>query len=184
VYNGFDVLRDTEAITATAPPDLAALLRRGEVEAILIWEPVTSALVRTGDYRILVHQQDLWERASGSRETEIHVVYVTRPDLVQQCPELLADINAAQREAYDIWHNQKDVAQRAIAEVTQLPPADVEFAMSQTRQVLFGLTDAQMDTILRQLRHNREHGTLLEKDVWNDPARMKQELFFVPPARG
>jgi len=182
VYN-FDVLRDTEAITATAPPELAALIQKGDVEAILIWEPVTSQLVRTGNFRVLVDQQELWEKASGQPDTEVHVIYLTRPDLAAQCPQLLADVNASQREAYDIWQNKKDVARKAIAEVTQLSPEDVDFAMSRTKQVMYGLTDAQIDTMLKELKHNRDNGTLLESNIWNDPAKVKSELFFVPPGR-
>jgi len=178
---GFDVLRDTEAITATAPPELAALLQKGDVEGILVWEPVTSQLIRTGNYRVLVDQQELWERASGQSDTEVHVIYLTRPDLAAQCPQLLADVNAAQREAFDIWQNKKDVARQAIVAVTQLPPDDVDFAMSRTKQVMYGLTDAQIDTMLKELKHNRDNGTLLESNIWNDPARLKSELFFVPP---
>ena len=183
VLYGFDLLTDTQAITATAPPDLAALIRRGDVEAIAVWEPVTSQLVRTGDYRVLISQQELWERATGSNETEVHVIYLTRPDLATQCPELLGDINAAQREAHNIWQNQPEVAQRAIAAVTQLPLPDVAFAMQNTRQVMYGLSEGNMTTILAQLKFNRDNGTLLRSDVWNDPARMRQELFFVPPVR-
>jgi ABC-type nitrate/sulfonate/bicarbonate transport system substrate-binding protein len=183
VVYGFDVLTDTQAITATAPPDLAALLRKGDVEAVLIWEPVTSALIHTGDYRILVHQQELWERASGSSILPVHVAYLAKPELAEQCPNLLADINDAQREAYEIWQNQPEVAQRAIVEVTKLTPDEVAFAMSQTKQVLYGLTEAQIDTMLAQLRHNREHGTLLKSDIWYNPGSLKQQLFFIPPAR-
>ncbi|MBX5491767.1 MAG: transporter substrate-binding domain-containing protein [Chloroflexi bacterium] len=183
VVYGFDVLTDTQAITATAPPDLAALLRKGDVEAILIWEPVTSALIKTGEYRILVHQQELWERASGSSILPVHVAYLAKPELAEQCPNLLADINDAQREAYEIWQNQPEVAQRAIVEVTKLTPDEAAFAMSQTKQVLYGLTEAQIDTMLAQLRHNREHGTLLKSDVWYNPEQLKQQLFFIPPAR-
>jgi ABC-type nitrate/sulfonate/bicarbonate transport system substrate-binding protein len=180
---GFDVLRDTEAITATAPPELAAMLQKGDVEGILVWEPVTSQLLRTGNYRVLVDQQELWEKASGQPDTEVHVIYLTRPDLAEQCPQLLADINTSQREAFDIWQNKKDVARQAIAEVTQLPLDDVDFAMSRTKQVMYGLSDAQIETMLKELKHNRENGTLLESNIWNDPARLKAELFFVPPAR-
>lgn len=183
VVYGFDVVTETQAITATAPPDLAALLRKGDVEAILIWEPVTSALIRTGEYRILVHQQELWERATGSTILPVHVVYLTKPELAEQCPNLLADINDAQREAYEIWQNQPEVAQRAIVEITKLSPDEVAFAMSQTKQVLYGLTEAQIDTMLAQLRHNREHGTLLKSDIWYNPGQLKQQLFVIPPAR-
>ena len=55
--------------------------------------------------------------------------------------------------------------------------------MSRTKQVMYGLSDAQIETMLKELKHNRENGTLLESNVWNDPAKLKAELFYVPAAR-
>jgi ABC-type nitrate/sulfonate/bicarbonate transport system substrate-binding protein len=182
VYN-LDLLQNTEAIHANSPPDLGNLARSGNVDAVLVWEPSTAILTRSGDFRMLIHQQDLWERATGSKETEVHVVYLTTPALAEQCADLLGDINAAQKEAHDIWYNRKDVAVRILADYNKLTPDDAEFAMGQTRQVLYGLTDANVETILAQLKHNREHGTLLKSDVWNNPAQVKQEMFFIPPTR-
>jgi hypothetical protein len=47
--------------------------------------------------------------------------------------------------------------------------------------VMYGLTDAQIETMLKEFKHNRDNGTLLESNIWNEPARVKSELFFIPP---
>lgn len=43
---------------------------------------------------------------------------------------------------------------------------------------LHGLTDDQIQTMLAQLTLNREYGTILKSDLWLDPARVRDELFF------
>lgn len=180
LYN-IDLQKDTTLITANQPPDLANLLVKGDVDAINVWLPTSAQLVRTGKYKFLVTQQELWEKVSGKKDLEVHVVYLTRPDIAQQYPELLKDINDAQKEAADIWANQPEVAAQAIMAVTQLPKEDVLFAMKETKQVMWGLTDANIDTILAQLKHNREFGTLLKSDMWLNPdQKLRQDLFFIP----
>ena len=67
----------------TAPPDVANLLAKGDVEAALIWEPTTTQLTRSGAGSILATQQQLWEQASGAPGTEVHVVYVATPQVAQ-----------------------------------------------------------------------------------------------------
>ncbi len=179
LYN-MDLSKDTTLITANQPPDLANLLIKGDVDAINVWLPTSAQLVRTGKYKYLVTQQELWEKVSGKKDLEVHVVYLTRPDIAQQYPELLKDINDAQKEAADIWATQPEVAAQAIMAVTQLPKDDVLFAMKETKQVMWGLTDANIDTILAQLKHNREYGTLLKSDIWLNPdQKLREDMFFI-----
>ena len=175
LYN-LDVARDTQFVTATDPPAAVNLLLTRQVEALIIWEPVLAQLELQGPFRILVTQQQLWERASGSRLTQVHVVYLTTPDIAQQYPQLLRDINDAQREAADMWNRRDEAAITSIMEITQLPRDVVVRAMSRTT-ILHGLTDDQMNLMIEQLKFNREHGTVLRSDVWNDAAKVKSEFF-------
>lgn len=171
-----DVFRDTQFVQATDPPSAANLLQTGQVEALLIWEPTLAQLELTGRFRILVTQQQLWEQASGSRLTQVHVVYLTTPEIAQQYPQLLRDINDAQREAAEMWNRRDEAAITSIMEITQLPRDVVVRAMSRTT-ILYGLTDDQMNLIIEQLKFNREHGTILKSDVWNDANRVKNDFF-------
>lgn len=62
---GLDILKDYELID-TKPPTLWPLLERGEVEAIVIFEPFVSRLLATNNYRVLVgpfYQE--WEKVTG-----------------------------------------------------------------------------------------------------------------------
>jgi ABC-type nitrate/sulfonate/bicarbonate transport system substrate-binding protein len=175
--HGFDVFKDTEFIQAGAPPDAANLLTKGDVDAILIWEPTTTQLVINDQNRVVATQQELWEQASGSKQTQVHVVYLTTPQIAQDFRGLLADINEAQKQVVDLWLKKDPQAIEAIMSVTQLPKDVVEAALAKTKP-LSGLSDEIVDTTLEQLRFNREHGSILKSDVWNEPAKLKDELFF------
>ena len=70
-----------------------------------------------------------------------------------------------------------------VAEITKLPPAVVEYAHGQTVQMLYGLSDEQIDTLVVQLKLIKETG-FLKSDVWDNPDRIKKEFFLgVRPER-
>lgn len=175
VFN-LDVFTDTQFVQGTAPPDIANLLTKGDVEAVLMWEPTTSLLTESGAGTILATQQQLWEQASGSKETQIHVVYLASPQLAREFPELLRDMNAAQAEVADLWKRKDPSIIKAQMDVTKLPQNVVETALGRTTP-LSGLRDAQMDLIVEQLKFNRQYGTILQKDIWNNAAQVKSEMF-------
>jgi ABC-type nitrate/sulfonate/bicarbonate transport system substrate-binding protein len=175
VYD-FDLIKDTQFVQATAPPDLANLVQRGDVEAAILWEPITTQMVQSGAATVLATQQELWEQASGSQETQVHVAYMAQPQLVDEHPQLLADLNDAQRQVAELWAKKDPKLVNAFVEVTTLPSDVVEMALGATTP-LWGLRPETIDTFLAQMQFNREHGTILQSDVWKEPAKVKQELF-------
>jgi hypothetical protein len=64
-----------------------------------------------------------------------------------------------------------------VMRVTTLPKEVVDMALGQISP-LHGLTDEHIQTILAQLKLNREHGTILKSDIWLDPAKVSPDLFF------
>jgi ABC-type nitrate/sulfonate/bicarbonate transport system substrate-binding protein len=174
---GFDLFTDTQFVQATAPPDVANLLTKGDVEAAMIWEPTTTQLTQSGAATIIASQQQLWEQTFGTTATEVHVAYLAKPEIAQQYPALLRDFNAAQAEVADLWRRQDAKAVESMMKVTHLPEGVVREALGRTTP-LSGLSDESIDTILRQLQFNREHGTILQSDVWaNDRDRARREMF-------
>jgi ABC-type nitrate/sulfonate/bicarbonate transport system substrate-binding protein len=175
--HGLDVFKDTRFVPGTAPPDVANLLAKGDVEAALTWEPTTTQLTRSGAGSILATQQQLWEQASGARGPEVHVVYAATPRVAQQVPALLRDVNAAQAQVAELWTRGDARAVEGMMRVTRLPREVVQEALGRTTP-LWGLPDDSIDAILQQLRFNRQYGTILRSDVWTeDPARARRELF-------
>jgi ABC-type nitrate/sulfonate/bicarbonate transport system substrate-binding protein len=174
---GFDLFTDARFVQGTAPPDVATLLTTGDVDAVLIWEPIATQLTQAGTGTILATQQQLWEQASGSTETEVHVVYLATPQVAREHPDLLADLNAAQRQVAELWTSKDPTLVRAFTQVTQLSESVVREALGRTVP-LSGLRDETVGTILRQLAFDRQHGTILQSDRWGgDTANLRNELF-------
>jgi len=180
LYN-LDLTRDVALVTGMTPPDLATLIGKGDVDAVIVWHPVVDSLLATRKFRVLTDQDSLWRQSTKQPGAPVMVLYLTSPDFARKHPDALRDINDAQREAVDIWHARPDVAARAIVAVTRLPRDVVELAMRNTKKMLHGLTEDSVETILTQLRIARQYGSILQSDVWTAPdgaRKVRDELFY------
>jgi ABC-type nitrate/sulfonate/bicarbonate transport system substrate-binding protein len=147
-------MADTRFVQSSTAPDLINLLARGDVEALLIWEPNITALVRSGAGKLLATQQRLWELASGSHATLVHVVYLISPQFVDEHPNLLRDVNDAQAQVAQLWTQGDGRAVQAMHD------------------------DGIVETLLAQMRFDRQYGTLLQSDVWTqDSERLRGDMF-------
>ena len=175
---GFDLQKDTQVITATAPPDMANMMAQKQVDAIIAWQPISDQVVLRGDGVYLAKQIDLWRKATG-RPTgyPVHVCYVVNPTFIEKNPSFPRDLNDAQKEAVDIWYGKKARAIEIVAEVTKIPANVVEYAYGQTVQMLHGLSDEQIDTLVLQLKITKESG-FLKSDIWDNADQVKREFFW------
>ena len=62
---GLDLQKDTQLVTATAPPDMVTMLGKKDVDAIIAWQPITDQVVFRGEGVYLAKQIDLWRKATG-----------------------------------------------------------------------------------------------------------------------
>lgn len=175
---GFDLQKDTQLVTAQAPPDMATLMAKKEVDAIVGWQPISDQVVLRGDGVYLAKQIDLWRKATG-RATgyPVHVCYVVSPSFIEKHPGFPKDLNDAQKEAVDLWYHNKARALEIVADVTKIPANVVDYAYGQTVQMLSGLSDEQIDTLIAQLRLIKESG-FLKSDVWEQPEVVRKEFFW------
>ncbi|HSE94387.1 MAG TPA: ABC transporter substrate-binding protein [Methylomirabilota bacterium] len=176
--HGLDLQRDVQIVTATGQPDMVNALARKDVDAMLSWTPTTEQVVfnGTGDY--LVKHIELWRKATGRASGyPVHVCYLVSPTFAEKHPGFAKDLNDAQRDAVDIWYNRKARALEIVTEITKLPPNVVEFAYGQTVQMLHGLTDEQIDSLVLQLKLTKESG-FLKSDIWDNPDRVRKEFFW------
>jgi ABC-type nitrate/sulfonate/bicarbonate transport system substrate-binding protein len=175
--HGFDLFTDTEFVQASAPPDVANLLTRGDVDAALIWEPTVTLLSQSGAATIVATQQRLWEQTFGAGNTEVFVVYLARPEIAEKYPALLQDVNAAQAQVAELWRQGDPKSVDAMMKEMKLPEPVVREALSRTTP-LSGLTDQNVEAILQQLQFNRDYGTILQSEVWSqDPGKARREMF-------
>jgi ABC-type nitrate/sulfonate/bicarbonate transport system substrate-binding protein len=174
---GFDLQKETQLVTATAPPDMVTLLGKGEVDAIIAWQPITDAVVFRGEGVYLAKQIDLWRKATGrTAGFPVHVCYLVHNDFLAKSPGIARDLNDAQKDAVDIWYGRPDRAMEIVAEVTKLPPDVIKVAHKETVRMLSGLPDEQVDTLIAQLKINKEFG-FLKSDIWDNPDRVRKEFF-------
>ncbi len=174
---GFDIQKDTQIVTATAPPDMVTLLGKGEVDAIIAWQPITDAVVFRGEGVYLAKQIDLWRKATGRASGfPVHVCYLVHNDFLARNAAIARDLNDAQKDAVDVWYNKPERAMEIVAEVTKLPPDVIKAAYRETVRMLHGLPDEQVDTLIAQLKINKEFG-FLKSDIWEQPDRVRKEFF-------
>src|SRR5438046_3521253 len=62
---GLDLQKDTQLVTATAPPDMVTLLAKKDVDAIIAWQPITDAVVFRGEGVYLAKQIDVVRTSTG-----------------------------------------------------------------------------------------------------------------------
>ena len=175
---GFDLQKDAQIVTATAPPDMVTLLGKKDVDAIIAWQPITDAVVLRGEGVYLAKQIDLWRKATG-RTTgfPVHVCYLVHADFLKSSPAIARDLNAAQKDAVDIWYGKPERAMEIVGEVTKLPKDVIQVAYKETVRMLSGLPDEQVDTLVAQLKINKEFG-FLKSDLWDNPDRIRKEFFY------
>jgi len=174
---GLDLQKDTQLVTATAPPDMVTLLGKGDVDAIIAWQPITDQVVLRGQGVYLAKQIDLWRKATGRASGfPVHVCYLVHNDFLARNAAIAHDLNDAQKDAVDIWYNKPERAMEIVAEVTKLPPDVIKVAHKETVKMLHGLPDEQVDTLIAQLKINKEFG-FLKSDIWDNPDRIRKEFF-------
>src|SRR5215831_8906232 len=174
---GFDLQKDVQIVTAAAPPDMVTLLGKKDVDAIIAWQPITDQVVLRGQGVYLAKQIDLWRKATG-RQTgfPVHVCYLVHNDFLGKNPAIAKDLNDAQKDAVEIWYHRPDRAMEIVADVTKLPPDVIKVAHRETVKMLWGLPEEQVDTLVVQLKINKEFG-FLKSDLWDNPDRIRKEFF-------
>ena len=175
---GFDIQKDAQIITATAPPDMVTMLGKKDVDAIIAWQPITDQVVLRGEGVYLAKQVDLWRKATGrSSGFPVHVCYLVHSEFLGKHPGIARDLNDAQKDAVDLWYGNPGRAMEIVAEVTKLPKEVIQVAHKETVRMLSGLPDEQIETLIAQLKINKEFG-FLKSDLWDNPDRIRKEFFF------
>jgi hypothetical protein len=76
----------------------------------------------------------------------------------------------------DVWYGKPARAMEIMAEVTKLPKDVIQVAHRETVRMLSGLPDEQVETLIAQLKLNKEFG-FLKSDIWEQPDRVRREFF-------
>lgn len=105
---GVDV--DDRVVNAP-PPQLVDAFKKGEVDAVVIWEPFVSQLVADYGGRILVTYKSLWQMWSGHVGSNgVMIVYAARADWARSHGDLVEKLLKARSEAARLWNSNSSLA--------------------------------------------------------------------------
>ncbi len=76
----------------------------------------------------------------------------------------------------DLWYGKLERAIDIVTDVTRLPRDVIAVAYKETVRMLSGLPEEQVETLIVQLKLNREFG-FLKSDIWDNPDRIRREFF-------
>lgn len=165
-----DLNADAELVNAATPPDQANLLTGGEVDAAIMWSPLAETLTVDGEYRIVARQSEMWQEANPDSEPMIHIVYLARPDYLEQHPRVVADIRAATQDVVELWDSDPQQVQDIYASVSELPPPVIQHAYETGPVPLSGLEQSDTEQIKQQWRLLDEVGYFEESPDLSDEA--------------
>ena len=175
---GFDVQKDTQLITAQAPPDMATMIAKKDVDAVIAWQPVSDLIVQRGDGVYLAKQIDLWRKATGRADRLPGPCLLRRePELHREAPDVPEGSQRRPARRREPLERQQGAGGGDRRRDHQAAAGVVEYAHGQTVQMLHGLSDEQIDTLVVQLKLIKESG-FLKSDVWDNPERIKKEFFW------
>ncbi len=88
------------------PPSLIQAFSDGELDAVVLWEPLVSKALASGG-RMLVNFSDLWsEWAGGGRP--VMIVYAANGNFVRSHPDLLDELVGLRMEAARFWNSHRE----------------------------------------------------------------------------
>lgn len=122
---GIDIRKSMQLFGSPAPT-LAALLAKGEVDAISSLPPFVPKMVRSGDYRVLIAEAAEWQKMTG-QPLPFGVMAVTRKTL-QTKPAAVKGVVAAYRAAAEQLRRTPDAMNAYLVEAGITAADDQKFA--------------------------------------------------------
>jgi NitT/TauT family transport system substrate-binding protein len=156
------------------PPQLVEAFRRGDLDAIVIWEPFVSKLVAEEGGHIVVEYRDLWQRWSGHvGDNGVMIVYAARGSWARSHPGLLEALQAARAEAAEAWNRDKGLAEKVLRGYG-LGQGAAELCWNRVRmETSKGLTKDLVENILAVWRLARQGGY-----ITGDPRELARGAFW------
>lgn len=129
------------------PGVLLDALRRGEVDAVVVWEPFVSRAIAMG-YRVVASFSDLW-RMSGVGGEPVMLVYVARRGWVLRHAGLLVRFLEARVRAARLWVSEPGVVESVLEKLYHLSPRVAGILYGRVRVVARHLDDVLASSIRR-----------------------------------
>ncbi len=130
---GADVEK-TFTIVNLPPMQLVEAFSRGDVDAVVVWEPLVSLLVAEHGGHIVTSFQDLWSKAMGSG-SPVMVVYAVRKEWAEANSKLLEALLRARSEAAHLWNTNLSLAKQILADLYGVAGRAAELCWKRLRMV-------------------------------------------------
>lgn len=150
------------------PPQLLEAFSRGEVDAVVIWEPFVSKLIVEMNGTILASYEELWHKWSGSEQPGVMIVWAASKKGMNSP---IQGVLEARKEAAKRWGSE--YAKARLMEKYGLSEAVAESVLKRVKVWKGGLTDELKENI-REVWRLAWEGGYLEKDpssIWEDVFR-------------
>ncbi len=161
-------------LASMPPPQLVEAFKKGDVDAVVIWEPFVSKLVAEYGGHIVVSYSDLWRKWSGHvGDNGVMIVYAARGDWARSHPGLVERLQAARAEAAEAWNRDKGLAADVLKDYG-LSTGAAELCWKRVRmETEKGLTRSLVENILAVWRLARQGGYIA-----GDPERLAEGAFW------
>ncbi|RUM47452.1 MAG: hypothetical protein DSY37_02400 [Hyperthermus sp.] len=119
------------------PPQLLQALARGDVDAIVVWEPLASKAVAEMGGRIIATYGELWRQWSRGKwgDNGAMIAYAARGEWARKHPDLIARLQEARATAAKQWNNNPQLAEKILIEKYGLTPKAAELCRKRLRMV-------------------------------------------------
>ncbi len=156
------------------PPQLVEAFQRGDVDAVVIWEPFVSKLVKEYGGYIVVDYSTLWRKWGGPGASGVMIVYAARSEWAYNNQELVEKLQKARAEAAREWNNNRELAIRVLEEDYGLDREAAGYCWERVRmEETEKLTKSLVENILAVWRLARQGGY-----ITGDPESLARGAFY------
>ncbi len=142
------------------PPQLVQAFQRGDVDAVVVWEPFVSKLVADYNGSIVVDYGMLWKEWSGHvGDRGVMVVYAARAEWAYGHPQVVERLLQARSDAARLWNTNETLAVSILVENYGLSKGAAELCWQRLRmEEAVHLTDSMVRNIIAVWELAREGG--------------------------
>jgi len=161
-------------VASMPPPQLVEAFKRGDVDAVVIWEPFVSKLVAEHGGSIVVSYDELWRKWSGHvGDNGVMIVYAARGGWARSHPGLVEKLQAARAEAAEAWNRDKGLAAEVLGGYG-LGAGAAELCWQRVRmETVRGVTRSHVENILAVWRLARQGGYIA-----GEPEKLAEGAFW------
>ncbi len=165
---------DEIGVINVPPGSILDALYRGDVAAIVTWEPLVSKAITMLGAHVVASYQYLWEQA-GVEGEPVMLVWVASQSFAEQSRGALEKFLAAREEAAKIWINEKDKVVAVLKSLYGLSEDEAETLYGRVRICATPLDQGLIDSIRSEWWLAWKGGYLQ-----SDPAGIGSSAFYQP----